>query len=48
VVPAGASQVEVEVEPSVLPAGAGIEVGGEPTVVAVHGAAAAAAVRVGR
>jgi hypothetical protein len=49
-VPAGASQVEVEVEvePSVLPAGAGIEVGGEPTVVAVQGAAAAAAVRVGR
>jgi hypothetical protein len=31
VVQAGASQVEVEVEPLVLPAGAGAEVGGEPT-----------------
>jgi hypothetical protein len=44
----GASQKEVEVEPEVLPAGAGAEVDGEPTTVADIGASAAAAVRVGR
>jgi hypothetical protein len=31
VVQAGASLEEVEVEPLVLPAGVGVEVGGEPT-----------------
>jgi hypothetical protein len=45
VVPAGASQVEVEVEPYVLLVGAGAEVGGEPT--AAMNADAGAAVEVG-
>jgi hypothetical protein len=34
VVQAGASLAEVEVEPLVLPAGVGAEVGGEPTTAA--------------
>jgi hypothetical protein len=36
-VQAGASQAEVEVEPYVLPTGAGTEVGGEPTAAANGG-----------
>jgi hypothetical protein len=46
VVQAGTSQAEVEVEPQVLPAGAGAEVGGEPT--AATDAAAGAGVEVDR
>jgi hypothetical protein len=37
----------VEVEPSVLPAGASVEVGGEPTAVADAGACAGAVAAVG-
>jgi hypothetical protein len=46
VVQAGALQAEVEVEPYVLPIGAGAEVGGVPTAAADAGVGAA--VRVGR
>jgi hypothetical protein len=42
VVQEGAALVVVEVEPLMLPAGAGVEVGGEPTAVADTGADAAA------
>jgi hypothetical protein len=44
VVQIGISQGEVEVEPYVLPTGAGIEVGGEPTAAADAGASAAVGV----
>jgi hypothetical protein len=45
---AGAAQAEVEVEPWVLPAGVGAEVGGEPTAAAGTGVDVAAAGEVGR
>jgi hypothetical protein len=48
VVPPGTSQAEVEVESLVLPAGAVIEVGGEPTAATDTGAGAVVAVGVVR
>jgi hypothetical protein len=48
VVPAGASQAEVEVEPEVVSTDAGAVVGGEPTAAADTNAGAAATVEVGR
>ncbi len=45
---AGAALAEVEVEPWVLPAGAGAEVGGEPTAAADASVDAAVAGEVGR
>jgi hypothetical protein len=45
---AGATQVDVEVEPSVLSAGVGAEVGGKPNTTADAGADATAVGEVGR
>jgi hypothetical protein len=48
VVQADASQVEVVVEPYVLPSSAGVGVGGEPTVAADANAGVDVAIEVGR
>jgi hypothetical protein len=45
---AGAAQTEMEVEPYVLPAGVGTELGGEPTAAADAGVDATVAGEVGR